>query len=73
MVWRGNAGTTHCDVQALEEAMPMWLMEYLLLNKVAAAAPVTKISFVLMPWNRDPDVEPLPELLNTWVVFSFLS
>ncbi|KAF9443980.1 hypothetical protein P691DRAFT_737182 [Macrolepiota fuliginosa MF-IS2] len=40
-------------------------MEYLLLNKVPPVVPLAKISFVLMPWNRDPDVEPLPELLNT--------
>lgn len=65
-IYRGIAGnTTHLDVQALEETMPMWLVEYLLLNKVPPSVPLAKISFVLMPWNRDPDVEPLPELLNT--------
>jgi WD repeat-containing protein 48 len=67
------------DVQVLEETMPMWLMDYLLINKVptwsgaasSLSAGAQKISFVLMPWNRDPDIEPLPELLNTCVFFSF--
>jgi WD repeat-containing protein 48 len=56
-------------VHALEEVMPLWLMDYLLINKLPAnvggGGALPKISFVLMPWNRDPDVEPLPELLNT--------
>lgn len=68
VLWRGNAGTTHLDVQTLEETMPMWLMDYLLINKMPGnsnTSTLPKLSFVLMPWNKDPDVEPLPELLNT--------
>jgi len=43
----------------------MWLLEYLLTSK-APPIPVNKLSFVLLPWpNKDPDQEPLPELLNT--------
>lgn len=65
VIYRATAGTTHLDVQNLEEATPMWLLEYLLLNKVPPSVPLAKLSFVLLPWNRDPDAEPLPELLNT--------
>ena len=43
----------------------MWLLECLLLNKVPAI-PITKISFVLLPY-REPEGETLPELLNTYV------
>lgn len=45
----------------------MWLAEYLLLNQTPPLAPLTKLSFTLLPWNKDPDVEPLPELLNAYV------
>ncbi|XP_006457085.1 hypothetical protein AGABI2DRAFT_229354 [Agaricus bisporus var. bisporus H97] len=69
MLYRGMAGNaTGGDVQVLEEVMPMWLMEYLLLNRTYLGGPrppVAKLSFVLLPWNKDADVEPLPELLNT--------
>ena len=53
--------------------MPLWLAEYLLLNKLPPAAPLAKLSFILLPWNKDPEVEPLPELLNTYVLVSFLA
>lgn len=65
VVYRGNVASMHQDVAALEDAMPMWLAEYLLLNKIPPLTPLTKLSFVLLPWSKDPDVEPLPELLNT--------
>lgn len=96
MLYRGMAGNaTGGDVQVLEEVMPMWLMEYVLLNRTylggpsqqqqqqqqqnqqqqnqqqnqqgggGGGPPVAKLSFVLLPWNKDADVEPLPELLNT--------
>ena len=50
----------------------MWLAEYLLLNQIPPLAPLAKLSFTLLPWNKDPDVEPLPELLNAYVM-SFVS
>ncbi|KAF8136388.1 hypothetical protein EV363DRAFT_1428786 [Boletus edulis] len=63
-VYRGNISTTWADVYALEESMPLWLLEYVLFNK-AVVPPASKISFVLLPWpNPDPDGEQLPELLN---------
>ncbi|KAF8152379.1 hypothetical protein B0H34DRAFT_724941 [Crassisporium funariophilum] len=64
-IYRGNTSNTHNDINALEAAMPLWLVEYILLNQTPPIAPLAKLSFVLMPWNKDPDVEPLPELLNT--------
>ena len=71
-VYRGivaNTGSSS-DVEALEATMPMWLVEYLLLGQVPGGAPgaPAKVSFVLMPWNKDPDGEMLPELLNTYVL-----
>ena len=59
--------TTHNDIDALEKGLPMWLAEFLLLNQTPPLAPLTKLSFTLLPWNKDPDVEPLPELLNAYV------
>lgn len=61
-IYRGSVSSTWSDLQILEDAMPMWLLEYLMTNKVPAV-PIVKISFVLLPWPDDPD--PLPEFLNT--------
>lgn len=72
-VYRGTVASTVHDVSALEEAMPMWLIEYLLMNKMPSSPPVIKISFVLLPWvSKDPEAEQLPELLNAWVLYSCL-
>ncbi|RPD67758.1 WD40 repeat-like protein [Lentinus tigrinus ALCF2SS1-7] len=62
-LYRGNVSSTASDIRQLEENMPMWLLECLLLNKVPPI-PITKISFVLLPY-KEPDGETLPELLNT--------
>ncbi|KAJ6610194.1 hypothetical protein B0H10DRAFT_2193503 [Mycena sp. CBHHK59/15] len=58
-VYRGTVGSTATDAHALEEAMPLWLVEYL--------SCTIKLSFVLLPWTggKDGDEEQLPELLNT--------
>lgn len=67
-VYRGSVSTTWADTYALEENMPLWLLEYVLFNK-AVVPPATKISFVLLPWpNPDPAGEQLPELLNVYVM-----
>jgi WD repeat-containing protein 48 len=64
-IYRGTVSSAHQDVRALEEALPMWALEYLLTNKIPVI-PTSKLSFVLMPWpNKDPEAEVLPELLNT--------
>ncbi|CDO72560.1 hypothetical protein BN946_scf184983.g43 [Trametes cinnabarina] len=62
-LYRGSISSTGNDTRQLEEVMPMWLLECLLLNKVPTI-PITKISFVLLPY-KEPDGESLPELLNT--------
>ncbi|KAJ7612520.1 hypothetical protein DFH06DRAFT_151329 [Mycena polygramma] len=65
-VYRGNVGSTAVDVHALEEAMPMWLVEFLLLNRMPTTPPQIKISFVLLPWiGKGGSEDQLPELLNT--------
>jgi len=61
-IYRGTVASTWTDLPALEDVMPMWLLEYLLMNRVPPV-PINKISFVLLPWPHDG--EPLPELLNT--------
>ena len=64
-VYRESVANTKHDIQNLEEAMPMWLIEYLLFNRVPPVSTLVKVGFVLMPWpTKDPD-ERLPELLNT--------
>lgn len=60
--------STGLDARVLEEVMPFWLLEYLLINKIPPI-PTVKISFVLLPYkSKDPNEEPLPELLNTYVL-----
>ena len=52
-------------MKALEQAMPVWLLEFLLANKIPPI-PMVKISFVLLPFpSRGDGDEQLPELLNT--------
>jgi len=65
VVYRSLASACHNNIEALESAMPMWLAEYLLLNLSPPMPPPVKVSFVLVPWSKDHEAEPLPELLNT--------
>ncbi|KAL4250924.1 WD repeat WDR48 family protein [Abortiporus biennis] len=65
ILYRGQVSSTGYDKTTLEDVMPMWLLEFLLLNKTPPVS-VTKVSFVLLPYpTKDPDEEQLPELLNT--------
>ncbi|KAF7356603.1 WD-REPEATS-REGION domain-containing protein [Mycena venus] len=65
-VYRGTVGSTAADAHILEESMPLWLVEYLLLHRMPSTPPQIKISFVLLPWvGKDSSEEQLPELLNT--------
>ena len=60
IVYRGtiaSAGTTE-DLAALEDALPVWLLEYLLLGRTPQVA-IVKIQFALLPGE-----ESLPELVN---------
>ncbi|KAH8995974.1 WD40 repeat-like protein [Lactarius akahatsu] len=67
IVYRGtvsSAGTVD-DVEILEDAMPFWLLEYLLLGR-APQVGVVKIGFMLLPLQSGvPGDEVLPELVNT--------
>jgi WD repeat-containing protein 48 len=67
IVYRGtvaSAGSVE-DVEALEDALPVWLLEYLLLARAPQVA-VVKIGFVLLPLQSGvPGEEVLPELVNT--------
>lgn len=70
-VYSGTIGSLASNTDQLEQVMPEWLLEFLLLNK-APSPPVTKISFVLLPYAIPPDLravygQTLPELLNTCV------
>lgn len=65
-IYRGQVASTASDARTLEEVMPFWLLEYLLANK-APMVPVTKVSFVLLPFPHKDTHEVLPELLNTCV------
>ncbi|KAJ7091399.1 hypothetical protein B0H15DRAFT_835950 [Mycena belliarum] len=64
-VYRGTVGSTAADTHALEDALPLWLAEYLLLNRMPTPPAQVKISFVLLPWGGKDGEDPLPELLNT--------
>ncbi len=67
-LYRGTVASTSYDVRLLEDSMPLWLLSYLLQNKTPTMPQVSKVSFVLLPWvSKDPEVETLPELLNTYV------
>jgi WD repeat-containing protein 48 len=60
IVYRGtiaSAGTTE-DLAALEDALPVWPLEYLLLGRTPQVA-IVKIQFALLPGE-----ESLPELVN---------
>ncbi|KAJ7504339.1 hypothetical protein B0H11DRAFT_1981747 [Mycena galericulata] len=64
-IYRGTVGSTATDMHVLEDSMPMWLAEYLLLHRMPSTPPQIKLSFVLLPWVGKDGEEPLPELLNT--------
>jgi len=60
IVYRGtvaSAGTAE-DVAALEDAIPVWLLEYLLLGRTPQVN-IIKVQFALLPGE-----ESLPELVN---------
>lgn len=61
-MYRGIPASTAADLKVLEEEAPLWLLEYLFLNKLPPAPVQPKMGFVLMPY---PEEDMLPELLNT--------
>jgi len=60
IAYRGTVASVGAagDVAMLEDAMPTWLLEYLLLGRAPLVA-VVKIQFALLPGE-----EQLPELVN---------
>ena len=63
-VYRGTVRNTGRDTRILEGAMPMWLLDYLLINRVPPV-PVIKVGFVLHPYPVRRGEDQLPDLLNT--------
>ncbi|EIW77695.1 WD40 repeat-like protein [Coniophora puteana RWD-64-598 SS2] len=64
-VYRGAVSGTWADVSTLEETLPLWVLEYLLHNRIHTQ-PAVKLSFVLLPWaSGESGEKALPELLNS--------
>ncbi|GAA5947003.1 hypothetical protein JCM3765_002113 [Sporobolomyces pararoseus] len=60
--YRGLVGTSYEDMSVLEQKAPLWLLEFLLGNRVNLRDPA-KVSFVLQPW-KDGARQTLPDLPN---------
>ncbi|KAL7410603.1 hypothetical protein BDY24DRAFT_417926 [Mrakia frigida] len=52
VIYRGATSSTGEDVEALEMALPVWVLEFLLSGRAALKDPV-KMSFVLEPWKGE--------------------
>jgi WD repeat-containing protein 48 len=61
-LYQGTLMHVAADMRALEEAMPIWLLEFLLVNKSPSIG-VLKVGFVLVPYPAK-NGDQLPELLN---------
>ncbi|KAG8688885.1 hypothetical protein FRC08_011213 [Ceratobasidium sp. 394] len=65
-VFAGSTGTLGADVEALEMAIPGWLLEFLLagrLNVPQGGGAGQKMGFMLLPWKGGKEV--LPELVGS--------
>ncbi|BGP12717.1 hypothetical protein JCM10213_008855 [Rhodosporidiobolus nylandii] len=60
--YRGLVGTTYEDMSVLEQKAPLWLLDFLLGNRVHLKE-AAKVSFVLQPW-KDESGQSLPDLPN---------
>ncbi|BGP04746.1 hypothetical protein JCM10049v2_000548 [Rhodotorula toruloides] len=60
--YRGLVGTSYEDMGVLEQKAPLWLLDFLLGNRIPAKEPV-KVSFILQPWKGE-GYQSLPELPN---------
>ncbi|GAA5905207.1 uncharacterized protein JCM6883_006320 [Sporobolomyces salmoneus] len=60
--YRGLVGTSYEDMAVLEQNAPLWLLDFLLGNRVNCRDPA-KVSFVLQPW-KDGTRQSLPDLPN---------
>ncbi|KAG8737941.1 hypothetical protein FRC10_007521 [Ceratobasidium sp. 414] len=65
-VFAGSTGTLGADVEALEMAIPGWLLEFLLAGRLGVAQGAgagQKMGFMLLPWKGAKEV--LPELIGS--------
>ncbi|KAG8753415.1 hypothetical protein FRC12_011551 [Ceratobasidium sp. 428] len=65
-LFAGSTGTLGADVEALEMAIPGWLLEYLLAGRLSvppSAAAGQKLGFMLLPWKGAKEI--LPELVGS--------
>ncbi|CAE6403965.1 unnamed protein product [Rhizoctonia solani] len=66
VLFSGSVGTLGADAEALELALPGWLLEYLLsgrFNLPPSGAAGQKMGFLLLPWKGGQEV--LPELVGS--------
>ena len=68
-VYRGTVlSATYNDIDPYEKGVPIWYAEFLLFNQTPLSfAPFTILSFTLLSWTKNPDVEPLPDFSNVYV------
>lgn len=65
IVFRGTVGSVKYDVKDLEKTMPLWLLEYLLLNKLSTSPSPSKMSFFLLPSTTTNPTDRLPFLVQS--------
>ncbi|CAE6451253.1 unnamed protein product [Rhizoctonia solani] len=66
VLFSGSVGALGADVEALEIALPGWLLEYLLAGRFTlpqSGAAGQKMGFLLLPWKGGRDI--LPELVGS--------
>ena len=66
VIYRGGASSTADDVEMLEMALPIWVLEFLLSGRVGQGKEQVKISFVLEPWkgkgwDEEEKMEEMPQ------------
>ncbi|KAK4058019.1 hypothetical protein OIO90_000758 [Microbotryomycetes sp. JL221] len=64
VTYRGLVGTGRADLSALEQKAPLWLMDFLLGNRVLTREPI-KVSFLIHAWRGDKPQLHMQELPNT--------
>jgi hypothetical protein len=65
VLFSGSVGSLGADVEALEMALPGWLLEYLLAGRFILPPSGTagqKMGFLLLPWKGGKEI--LPELVG---------
>ncbi|SCV71380.1 BQ2448_2968 [Microbotryum intermedium] len=64
VIYRGLVGTGREDLSVLEQKAPLWLLDFLLGNRVLIKEPV-KLSFLIQPWTDENGKSDLRELPNS--------